>query len=81
MWSLVLSRSRRHGLRNDQPCIAFTFHDDGMDIIGGSVTNWKDALDEMWQPTDEEHRATFPTIALTPEIEDMLKRLAAKPIN
>ena len=29
MWTLVLSRSRRHGLRGNQPLVAFSFSKDG----------------------------------------------------
>ncbi len=32
----VVSRSRRHGLRPDQPRVVFCFHNDGMDVLEGN---------------------------------------------
>jgi hypothetical protein len=66
LWSLILSRSRRHGLRDNQPMIAFWFHNDGMNV---------------YAKLDEEKKETFPEIELTAEIEALLKKLEAKTID
>lgn len=66
LWSLVVSRSRRHGLRPEQPYVAFDFRQDGMDVharIG--VT--------------EKH--SFPALAFTPQVDALLRRLAAEDID
>jgi hypothetical protein len=71
LWTLVVSRSRRHGLREDQPSIGFHFRefnrrDGGMDLhvkIGGV----------------EEY--SFPQIELTPAVDALLKRLEAEDID
>lgn len=36
LFHLVLSRSRRHGLRRDQPCLVFGIHHGIMDVIEGN---------------------------------------------
>lgn len=66
MFTLVVSRSRRHGLRPEQPFIAFEFIGNGMRVtlhIGSSETY------------------TFPAIEFTPEVESLLKRLVSVPID
>jgi hypothetical protein len=64
----IVSRSRKHGLREDQPCITFSF---GMKT-GGLGMRIK---------IDGEETLTFPKIELTPEIDAHLKRLEACNIN
>jgi hypothetical protein len=66
LWSLIVSRSRRHGLREDQPMIAFCFRNDGMDI---------------YTCIDEEKKVASPEIEFTPEVDVLLKRLEAKAID
>jgi hypothetical protein len=66
MWTLMLSRSRRHGLRNDQPSIAFVFGDDEMDVI---------------VRIDGAETFSGLEIAFTARIDAMLKRVAEKEIN
>lgn len=64
--SLIVSRSRRHGLREGQPTIAFAFGKNGM---------------EVYSHLDEQKKMTCAEIELTPEIEDLLKALEAKSID
>jgi hypothetical protein len=68
LWDLVVSRSRRHGLRRGQPCIAFCFRPDG----GGM---------EVHVNLGGRERHSFPAIALTPQVEALLGRLAAEAID
>jgi hypothetical protein len=65
-WTLIVSRSRRHGLRDGQPYVAFQVWQTGMDVIG-----WIDG---------DEHLAV-PTIEMTPAVDAILRRLAAKPVD
>lgn len=71
MWSLGVSRSRRHGLRPDQPRITFIFRDNGMDVCGN--------VDTIDKGTFDKH--TFPKIKFTPEVAALLQGLAAKDID
>ncbi|QIE99984.1 hypothetical protein [Roseimicrobium sp. ORNL1] len=67
MFTFVLSRSRRYGLRQGQPFVDFSFNDEGMTIsnnLGGTCTTHQQ-----------------PSIMLTPEVEQLLERLAAEPID
>jgi hypothetical protein len=66
MWTLMLSRSRRHGLRNDQPSIAFVIGDDDMDVL---------------VRIEGEETLPGIEIAFTPRIDAMLKRLAEQEID
>jgi hypothetical protein len=66
LYSLIVSRSRRHGLRTDQPRITFQFDNDRMEVS----TNF-----------DGETRLSFPEIELTTEIDALLKQLEAKEID
>jgi hypothetical protein len=66
LYSLFVSRSRRHGLRIDQPRIAFHFDNDRMEVR----TN-----------LDGETRLSFPKIELTTEIDALLKQLEAREID
>jgi len=66
LWMLVVSRSRHHGLREDQPRIVFWFlADDGMDVYVNG---------------DREKR-THAAIELTPDIDALLKTLEAANID
>lgn len=67
MWSLVLSRSRRHGLRHGQRSVVFSFMDDGTLMVNDRVSG--------------RGRVTLPTIALTPEVEASLRRLELEPVD
>jgi hypothetical protein len=62
LWSLIVSRSRRHGLREDQPMIAFRFRNDGM---------------ELYINLDKKAKVTCPDIDFRPEIDALLKKLEA----
>jgi hypothetical protein len=64
--SLIVSRSRRHGLRENQSSTAFWFRNDGMDVY---VNN------------EEPKKVTYPEIEFTTEIDDLLKKLEAADID
>jgi hypothetical protein len=66
MFTLMVSRSRRHGLRNSQPHIQFWFSD-----------SWI----KMASRIDSEQEAQFQGPTLNPTIVGFLDRLAALPIN
>ena len=67
--ALILSRSRRHGLREDQPCISFWFHENGMDVF------------HCFHDAKNQIKVAFNEIRLFPEIDGWLQQLQAKPIN
>jgi hypothetical protein len=64
--TLILSRARRHGLRNDQPSVTFQFRDAGM-IIHDNTSNNKSLI--------------LPQIKLTSEVDSILKNLSAMNID
>jgi hypothetical protein len=66
MWTLLVSRSRRHGLRVDQPRIAFLIRDNDMDVVAS---------------IDGQETLSGLEIAFVPRIDAMLKRLAEKKID
>jgi hypothetical protein len=66
MWTLVLSRSRRHVLRDEQPSIRFQFREGTMDVFSKSQ--------------GEEHLAGIPMI-LSGRIEKVLEGLVNQPIT
>jgi hypothetical protein len=68
LWMLVLSRSRRHGLRPDQACVRFEFspHEDAM------IVEVKHG--------DERSRLPSP-IALSETVREALDRLLACPVD
>jgi hypothetical protein len=66
LWYLIVSRSRRHGLRHEQPSIAFGFEGGRLDV-------------KVFIGKPEEHH--FESIALTPELDTLLKRLVANDID
>jgi hypothetical protein len=66
LWTLMVSRSRRHGLRKGQPHIAFEFHRGGMDVS----VNMRDR---------EKH--SFPGIEFTPQVDALLRRLVTEDIG
>lgn len=65
LWSCILSRSRRHGLREGQPHIVFDF-------------SGEELLMHHWEGTKG---AQLPRAELTPEVDAALQRLAAEPID
>lgn len=67
LWTLVLSRSRRHGLRRDQSSICFFFHEKSMSLH----TSFG----------DEYLESDFGPIAFTTEVEEWLERLVREPID
>lgn len=66
LWTLVLSRSRRHGLRDNQPCVAFEFHNNRLRVRGYHLQSVK---------------IDVPRIELTAEVLEHLRQLAAQPID
>jgi hypothetical protein len=68
MWTLMLSRSRRHGLNGHQPYIAFDFGAPEMEV--------RVALDSA-----EPQHFSFAKAELTPEVEALLQQLAAMDVD
>lgn len=68
MWTFLLSRSRRHGLRPEQPCIRFEFNfrEGTMDVVSSG-------------PKKKHIRGI--TIAMSTRIEQALVSLASEPIT
>lgn len=66
MYTLMLSRSRRHGLRQGQPHIAFQFRADGTSICPHEMDGAEISISSL---------------VLTDAIEAQLQRLATLPIN
>ncbi len=69
LWSLILSRSRRHGMRREQPCIQFWFRNDGMDVIN--------YIEDCRNST----KIPYTRIEFTPEIEGLLSQLQSGAID
>jgi hypothetical protein len=77
LFSLLVSRSRRHGLRPDQPCIVFSFGD--APFTGGMI-----AAGEMEVATwldDRERKIAFPSIEWSENLNTLLKQLEGKTID
>ena len=68
MWTLILSRSHRHGLQGHQPWISFDFAEEGMDVR---------AAIESGKPK----HFSFATAELSPEVEALLKQLQGEKID
>jgi hypothetical protein len=66
LWSLVVSRCRRHGLREDQPSIEFWFRGNGMDI---------------YSTMDGQESLSVRGIEFSPQVDDLLNRIATKVID
>jgi hypothetical protein len=66
MFTLILSRSKAYGLRNEQSYIAFSCVDGGMEVI---------------VRFEDEQRLLFPTREITPEVEVLLKSLEGMEID
>lgn len=66
LYSMILSRSRRYGLRNEQPCLIFSFN-----FIQSAmeVRTWKGEV------------LTFSSIAYNATIEKLLKALELEPVD
>jgi hypothetical protein len=69
LWSLIVSRSRRHGLREDQPCIHFGFREGVMDAR------------VFVRERDEAEEIRGVTIALSAPVEAALRQLAEQPVD
>ena len=69
MYWMLISRSRRHGLRVGQPFIQFTFFDEEGHL---GVTTFLNG---------QEEEMSFPKIALLPEVEDLIGQLIQIPID
>ncbi|MCA9072239.1 MAG: hypothetical protein KDA84_25105 [Planctomycetaceae bacterium] len=67
--SLILSRSRRHGMRLDQPRVIFQFGDEGM-VVYSSLQNQTNLV-----------RSAYRSIKLSPAIETLLNQLQSTPID
>jgi hypothetical protein len=66
--TLILSRSRRHGLRDEQSCIYFIFDYDGRVRVRTDIDG-------------ETKEQTFSKIELTPEVDSLLRQLMMKAID
>jgi hypothetical protein len=66
LWTLIVSRSRRHGLRAAQPYIEFHFREGTMDVFS---------------KCEEEERILGIPIALSGRVEKVLERLVNQPIT
>jgi len=69
LWSLIVSRSRRHGLREDQPCVHFWFREDVMDVR------------VFVRDRHEAEEIRGATIALSASVEAALRQLAEQPVD
>lgn len=69
MASLILSRSKRHGLRREQASVLFWFNRHGMVVY------------DRIEGRDNEKKLSFPEIKLTAEVEQILIRLQNMPID
>ncbi len=69
LWSLILSRSRRHGMREEQPCIQFWFREDGMDVLN-YIENHRKGM-----------KIVYGQIVFTPEIDALLSQLQSASID
>jgi hypothetical protein len=67
LWNMIVSRSRRHGLRRDQAYVCFNFHEKQMDIES-TIGSSKQTLSNQ-------------SIAFTSGIEALLKQLAGCSID
>ncbi len=68
VFTLILSRSLRHGLRPNQPRLAFEFHENGMKAVYSDGINAEEEL-------------SCSSIEYTPQIDLLMKRLEAKDID
>jgi hypothetical protein len=66
LYSLMLSRARRHGLRQDQHYLAFDFRESGMDVRASLV---------------EDKTIHFPQYELAPSLDTLLKQLESMEID
>ena len=69
LWSLIVSRSRRHGLRADQPCVHFWFREGVMDVR------------VFVRDRHEAEEIRGAAIALSAPVEAALRQLAAQPVD
>ena len=65
MWLFGVSRSRRHGLRPEQPCVFFEFREDTMQVVSNLA----------------EETSFTSAIAMSRQVEEVLARLAGYPID
>lgn len=75
LWTLVVSRSRRHGLRDDQPCLFFSApHGSAMEewCTGGMMVSGRVGGAVLM---------LFPWFEFNPEVDAVLRRLEAFPID
>lgn len=77
LFSLLVSRSRRHGLRSGQPCIAFSFGD--APFTGGAITTG--GMEAGVYFDGHERTIFFPGIEWSDNLNALLKELEAKPID
>lgn len=66
--TFIVSRSRRHGLRADQPRIVFDFHDNGMDVT-------------YYGNIDADERLSYSKIEYTSRIDILMRQLKTKDID
>lgn len=75
LYSIFVSRSRRHGMRDEQPCICFSFTDETGEFITGMNVSTQLQTGGQLQTT------RYTEIALTEPIVELLQQLAAVPIE
>jgi hypothetical protein len=66
LYTFIVSRARRHGLRSDQPHITFDFSPDSM---------------RVWVHFDKVREVSFASIEYNSEVEALLKELEQYPIE
>ncbi len=69
MLTLMLSRSRHHGLRDEQPFVAIDVDESGMMTVSA------------WFERQEPERLVLKQVGLVPELERVLKTLEREPIS
>jgi hypothetical protein len=69
MWRFWLSRSKKHGLRDNQPFLEIDVHPDAsMNVV-------------YWDSVGVVAETTVERVELTPELEGLLAQLAAQPLD
>ncbi|HVU14778.1 MAG TPA: hypothetical protein VHD90_26060 [Phototrophicaceae bacterium] len=69
LWRFILSRSRQHGLRPDQPLLIFDLQREGSMFVG------------YHEPPDLTIEFATERIEIKPQVDGLLKRLLAQPID
>ena len=72
LYFLVLSRSLEHGLRNNQPSITFRPNPDGGMTVYCELRGTRGVVPRVF---------SVPTVTLTPELDQLIQRLAREAID